>query len=77
MPFLINLDHFQPVFDMLWLWYPCQMLPTSILVPVLTGLSEIGKKNLNNCDLTDQNADFGHFSTYLAYFSPCMIAVWP
>ena len=45
----------------------------SLLDLVLTGFNEIGKKILNNNDLFDENADFGHFSLFLAilaYFWP-------
>ena len=42
----------------------------SLLDLVLTGFNEIGKKILNNNDLFDENADFGHFSLFLACFWP-------
>ena len=41
-----------------------------IFVLVLTGFNEIGKKILNNNDRSDENADFGHFSPFLACFWP-------
>ena len=37
---------------------------------VLTGSSEIGEKFLNNNDLLNENADFGHFGPFLAFFWP-------
>ena len=42
---------------------------------VLTGFNEIGKKNRNNNDQSDENADFGQFNQYLACFSPDMTLV--
>ena len=42
----------------------------SVLDLVLTGFNEIGKKILNNNDLFDENADFGHFSLFLACYDP-------
>ena len=42
---------------------------------VLTRLSEIGKKILDNDDLFDENADFGHFRPFLARFWPDMSPV--
>ena len=76
MPILAILGHFWPVFDLLRPWYICQTLPTSIFVLVLTGLSKIGQKILNNCDQFDKNADFGHFRSFLACFWPVMAPVW-
>ena len=46
------------------------MLSLSIFDLVLTGLSEIGKKILNNNDLFDENADLGHFRPFLACYGP-------
>ena len=40
----------------------------SIFFLVLSGMSEIGKKNLNNNDQYEENADFGHFRPFLACF---------
>ena len=37
----------------------------SIFFLVLSGMSEIGKKNLNNNDQYEENADFGHFRPFL------------
>ena len=59
MPILAILAHIKPVFDLLRPWYLCQTLPTSIFVLVLTELSAIDLKILNNYDLFDKNADFG------------------
>ena len=42
---------------------------------VLTGLSDIGEKILNNNDLSDENADFGHFGPFLACFWPVITPV--
>ena len=42
---------------------------------VLTGFNEIGKKNWNNNDRSDENADFGQFSQFLACFWPDMTLV--
>ena len=47
----------------------------SIFDPVLTGLSEIGENILNNNDLLDENANFGHFGPFLASFWPDMAPV--
>ena len=38
----------------------------SIFFLVLSGMSEIGKKILNNNDQSEENADFGHFRPFLA-----------
>ena len=38
----------------------------SIFFLVLSGMSEIGKKNLNNNDQYEENADFGHFRPFFA-----------
>ena len=37
---------------------------------VLSGMSEIGKKILNNNDQFQENADFGHFRLFLACYGP-------
>ena len=42
------------------------MVQMSINFLVLSGLSEIGKKILNNNDQFDENADFGHSRPFLA-----------
>ena len=47
----------------------------SVFFLVMTGWSEIGKKNLNNNDFLSENADFGHFSPFLACFWPVMAPV--
>ena len=41
----------------------------------LTGFNEIGKKILNNMDRSDENADFGQCSQFLACFWPDMTPV--
>ena len=46
------------------------MVQTSIYFLVLSGLSEIGKKILNNNDQFEENADFGHFRPFLACNGP-------
>ena len=38
----------------------------SIFFLVLSGMSEIGKKNLNNNNQCEENADFGHFRPFFA-----------
>ena len=47
---LAILGHFWPVFGLLWRWYQFPKLSMSILDVVLTALSEIGEKILNNND---------------------------
>ena len=42
---------------------------------VLTGFNEIGKKKRNDNDRSDENADFGQFSQFLACFWPDMTLV--
>ena len=42
---------------------------------VLTGFNEIGKKIWNNNDRSDENADFGQCSQFLACFWPDMTLV--
>ena len=49
----------------------------SIFFLVLSGMSDIGKKILNNGDQFEKNADFGHFRPFYAYFWPCTNLVWP
>ena len=48
---LAILGHFWPVFGLLWRWYQFPKLSMSILDVVLTALSEIGEKILNNNDI--------------------------
>ena len=69
------LGHFGPVFGLSWPRYQCPKLSMSIFDPVLTGLSEIGKKILGNNDFLEENADFGHFWPFLACFWPVMAPV--
>ena len=69
------LAHFWPVFGLLWPWYQCLKLSMSVFFLVMTGWSEIGKKNLNNNDFLSENADFSHFSPFLAWFWPDMAPV--
>ena len=47
----------------------------SIFDLVLTGLGEISEKIPNNYDLSDKNADFGHFGPFLACFWPVSTSV--
>ena len=47
----------------------------SIFDLVLTGLSEISKKILNNNDLFDENANFGHLRPFLACSWPVITPV--
>ena len=70
MPILAILAHFWPVFGLLWPRYQFPKLSRSIFDLVLTGLSEIGKKILNNNVLFDENADLGHFRPFLACYDP-------
>ena len=42
----------------------------SIFFLVLCGMSEIGKRILNNNDQFQENANFGHFRPFLASFWP-------
>ena len=78
MQILNILGHFWPVFGLLWSPHQFSKLSRSIFDLVLTGLSEIGEKILNNNDLMDENADFGYFGPLLACFwpikSPCKTA---
>ena len=68
MPILTILGHFWPVFGLSWSPYQFSKLSMSVFDLVLTGLSEIGEKNLNNDDLLDENADFGHFWAIFGLF---------
>ena len=43
----------------------------SIFFLVLSGMSEIGKKILNNNDQFEENADFGHFLAVFGLFLAC------
>ena len=47
----------------------------SIFFLVLRGIRETGKKILNNNNLFEENADFGHFRPFLACFWPVMAPV--
>ena len=42
------------------------MVQMSLYILVLSGLSEIGKKILNNNNRFEENADFGHSRPFLA-----------
>ena len=48
------------------------MVLKSIFFLVLSGMSEIGKKILDNNDQFEENADFGHLRPFLACFWPVM-----
>ena len=47
----------------------------SIFDLVLTGLGEMSEKIPNNNDLSDKNANFGHFGPFLACFWPVRTSV--
>ena len=47
----------------------------SILDLVLTALSEIGEKILNNNDIRDENADFDYLRPFLTCFWPVVAPV--
>ena len=47
----------------------------SIFDLILTGVSEISEKILNNNDQIKENANFGHFGSSLACFWPVMTPV--
>ena len=66
---------FLPVIGLLRLRCQCPKLSMGIFVLVLTGFNEIGKKILNNNDRSDENADFGQYSPFLACFWPVMTLV--
>ena len=72
MQLLVILAYFQPVFGLISLWCQCLKLSMGIFDLVLTGSNEIGKKNWNNNDRSEENADFGQFSSFLACFWPDM-----
>ena len=69
------LGHFCPVFGLSWPRYKFLKVLVSILFLFLSGLSEIGKKILNNNDELEESADFGHFRPFLACFWPVMALV--
>ena len=75
MPILAILGYFWPIFGLFRSRYQFRKLSMSISDLVLTRLSEIGKKILNNDDLFDENANFGHFRPFLAGFWPDMTPV--
>ena len=69
----INFGHFRPFLACFWpvmAQYQFLNLLMSTFDLVLTGLSEIGKKNPNNSDLCDDNAHLGHFRSFLACYNP-------
>ena len=66
------LGRFRPVFGLLWPRYKFLKVLVSILFLVLSGMSEIGKKILNDNNQFEENADFGHFRPFLACFWPVM-----
>ena len=47
----------------------------SVFVLVMTGWSELSKKNLNNKNLLSESTDFDHFCPFLAGFWPVMALV--
>ena len=65
MHILSILGHFRPVFGLLWSHYQFLKLSMNMSDLFLTGLSEIGKTNLDNLDLFDENANIGHFRSVL------------
>ena len=67
---LAILTQFWPVFGLLWPRYQCPKLSMNTVDPIVTGLSEIIEKIQSNIDFLDENADFGHFSPFLACFWP-------
>ena len=75
MQILVIFGYFWPVFGLLWPRYQFPKLSRSIFDLVLTGFNEIGKKILNNNDRSDENADFGQYSPFLACFWPVMTLV--
>ena len=75
MQILAILGHIEPVFGLLLPW--CSKVPLSIFFQVLSGMSDIGKKILNNNDQFAENANFGHFRLFLACFWPLTNLVWP
>ena len=75
MPILAIFGHSWPVFGLLWPRYKCLMVLMSIFFLVLSEMSEIGKKFLNNNNMLGKNADFGHFRPFLACFWPVLAPV--
>ena len=75
MSILAILGHFWPVFGLLWPRYQFPKLSMSLFDLVLTSLSEIGEKILNNNDLSNENIDFCHFRPFLACFWPLVAPV--
>ena len=75
MPILAILGHFWPVFGLLKPQYQFPKFSMSISDLVLTALSEIGEKILNNNDIWDENADFDHLRPFLACFWPIVAPV--
>ena len=69
------LGHFWPVFGLLWPWYECWRVQMSIFLLILSRMSKTGKKNLNNNDQFEENADVGHFWPFLACFWPVLAPV--
>ena len=72
---LAILGHLWPVFGQLWPQYQFPKLSLSTFDLVLIGLSEIYKRIPNNYDFSDENANFGHFRSFLACFWPVMTLV--
>ena len=52
--------HVLACFGLSWPQYQCSKISISVSDVVLTELSEIGKKILNNNDMLDENANFSH-----------------
>merc|ERR1711911_176102 len=67
-PIFAILGHFWPVFGLLWPRYKFLKVLMSIFFLILNGMSEIGKKILNNNNQFEENTDFGHFKLFLASF---------
>ena len=67
---LAILTQFWPVLGPKWPQYQSSKLAINTVHPIVTGLSEIMGKILIDTDFWVQNADFGHFSPFLASFWP-------
>lgn len=64
MPIFVILARFWHVIGLFWPWYHFPKFSRSIFDLVLTELSDISKKILNNNDLLNENADLSYIRPF-------------
>ena len=61
---------FSPTLPCFWPRFQCLKLLKNTVDPIVARLSEMVGKIVIDSDFLDENADFGHFSPFLACFWP-------